>query len=75
MKNVELYKLTRIKAKKYGLTKQQLEDIMDSSFRFLRFVLKEKTDRENLDFPSVRIPYFGIFYCPEWLKNKLRKIK
>lgn len=75
MNNIELNKLTKIKAKKYGLTKQQIEDIMDSSFRFLRYVLVEKTDRKTLDFPSVRIPFFGIFYCPDWVKKKLSKIK
>ena len=75
MKNAELHKLVKIKAKKYGLTEQQIKDIVDAPWKFLRYVMKEKGNRETLYFPSVRIPFFGIFYCPDWIMRKLTKDK
>ena len=29
-------------------------------------------DRNELHFPSIRIPSFGVLYCPPYVKEKLK---
>ena len=60
-------------AKKYNISMQQARDIEDS-LSFVAFIMKEKPNRKEGIFPSVRVPSFGIFYCSEKFKRKLKEI-
>ena len=74
MRNLELKKLMKLFAKKEGLNIIDIERIVNSPFEFQVEVMKDKCNREELIFPSVRIPSFGIFYSPDWKKEQFRKI-
>jgi len=71
--NREVKVLFKELAKKYDLTLEQLEEIFEAPFRLQVENMKKRCDRRKLTFPSLRIPYFGIFYCPEWHKQRLKK--
>ena len=60
-------------AKQENLTIPEVELIIDSQFSMLAEVMK-MSDREKLIFPSIRLPYLGIFYAPDWRIEQLRKI-
>lgn len=75
MRNIKTREYLKTVAKERGLTIEQVRVIVESPFQFTRYVMEHKTDRETLTFPSVRIPYFGVIYCPEYLKERLRKHK
>lgn len=74
MRNPELKKLMKLFAKKESLNIVDIERIVNSPFELQVDVMKNKCDREELIFPSVRIPSFGIFYSPEWKKEQFRKV-
>jgi hypothetical protein len=56
-------------ATKYKVTLVQIDDILDSPFKLLRQCMIEG-DRGIMNFKSVRIPNFGIFYCADHTKRK-----
>ena len=56
-------------AKKYGVTLRQVEEIIASQEEFIATVIGKYSDREKLYFPAIRLPGFGTFYCPEYLKK------
>lgn len=60
-------------AKKYNLTNKQIENIVNTYFLFLYKMLKEECDKKNDIFPSLRIPYFGIFHVPNKVREFLKK--
>lgn len=62
-------------AKKHGLTKAQVEDVVYSQHKFLAHVMKNVANRDEVHFPSVRLMNFGIFYCPEKVRYTLNKLK
>lgn len=72
--NREVKVLFKELSKKYGVTLQQLEEVFEAPFRLQVENMKKRCDRKRLYFPSLRIPYFGIFYCPEWKKKKFKKL-
>ena len=61
-------------ARKYGITLKQVEEIISHQHKFVAKVIGEMSDRDKLYFPSIRLPGFGVFYCPESVKEKLREI-
>jgi len=60
-------------AKKYNLTTHQVQNIIYSSHKFVEHVIKDKSDRKNSHFPSVRVLGLGIFYCPPDVKYSITK--
>jgi hypothetical protein len=66
--------LIKLFAKKEGLNIVDIERIVSSPFEFQTHVMKNLCDRDKLEFPSVRVPNFGIFYCPDWKKEQFRKV-
>jgi len=71
--NREVRVLFKELAKKHGLTMEQIEKVFEAPFKLQAHNMKQRCDREKLKFPSLRIPYFGIFHCPEWHKKRLKK--
>ena len=74
MKSQKVREIIKNLAKKYNLPISEIEKIVESPFRFQAYIMKEKTNRETLEFPSVRIKNFGIFHSPDWLKEKYKEI-
>lgn len=68
-------KLKREIAKKYGILLGDMDEIILSQDLFVAEVIKNKADRENHIFPSVRLPGFGIFHAPEKRVKKFIEIE
>lgn len=60
-------------AKEEGVPTCQAEDVIKLTYWFIREVISS-SDRDNLDFKSVRVPGWGIFYSPDYKKNKCKKM-
>ena len=71
--NREVKLLLKEFAKTHGLTQEQAEAIFEAPFKLQAYNMKKRCNRHKLKFPSLRIPYFGIFHCPEWHKKRLKK--
>ena len=71
--NQEVKALIISLAKEMGLSIQDVERAYEAPFDLQAIIMKYRCDREAQTFPSLRIPYFLIFYCPEWNKARLRK--
>ena len=74
MKNPELKNLIKLIAKEEGLTMEDVKRIPNVGFEFQAHVMRNKCNREKLIFPSVRIPYWGIFFCREGTKERLARL-
>ena len=68
-------KLKRDIASKYGISLGEMNEMILSQDLFLSEVIKNKADRKNLKFPSIRLPGFGIFFVPEKKIKKFREIR
>jgi hypothetical protein len=62
-------------AKEMNLDQIDIERVYEAPFALFAIVMRFRCDREKKHFPSLRIPYFGIFYCPPWNKARLTKIE
>lgn len=65
--------LLKTLAKKHGLTVGKVREAVRTQERFVGHVLKNEVKREEGVFPSIRLPGFGLFYCPEKRKEILKK--
>ena len=74
MKHLKTKFLIKEIAKDEGLTTQDVERIIDSHFEFVRHVMSDKVVREETYFPSIRLKYFGIFFCTEKKKYWMKKL-
>jgi hypothetical protein len=61
-------------AREYGYAEKEISDIIKLQYEFLANIMR-KANRENLEFPSVRIKYFATFYCSEDRKKYFEKVK
>jgi len=71
--NREVKLILRKIAKEHNISFQDIEKVYEAPFKLQAFNMKNNCDRSILKFPSLRIPYFGIFHCPEWHKRRLKK--
>jgi len=71
--NSDLRKLAKLYADENGLLLPDVLNAINISFEFLTHVMKTKCDRKKLYFPSVRIPFWGIYYSPDWMKERIKK--
>jgi hypothetical protein len=62
-------------AKDLNLNVGDVEKAYKAPFELQAIVMKYRCDRETQTFPSLRIPYFLIFYCPPWRKKSLKKLQ
>jgi len=62
--------LIRQLAKKYGISVAQAREAVRLQDKFVAHVIRNEVNREEGYFPSVRLPGFGLFYCPEVLRRK-----
>jgi hypothetical protein len=62
-------------AKEMGLRSIDVERAYKAPFELQSIVMRYRCDREKQIFPSLRIPYFLIFYCPERRQQRLKKLQ
>jgi hypothetical protein len=71
--NREVKSLINSLAKEMNLRISDVEKVYNAPFELQSIVMRYRCDREKQHFPSLRIPYFLIFYCPIWNKARLLK--
>ena len=71
--NLEVKSLIASLAKEMNLNIEDVERAYEAPFALQAIIMKYRCDREKKHFPSLRIPYFLIFYCPPWKKKELEK--
>jgi|WetSurSiteA1Bulk_404760.scaffolds.fasta_scaffold180521_1 hypothetical protein len=71
--NPEVKALINSVAKELNLNVSDVERAYEAPFDLQAIVMKYRCDRDKQIFPSLRIPYFLIFYCPTWNKKRLLK--
>ena len=60
-------------AKELNISIADVEKIYKAPFDLQSIIMKYRCDKEKEEYPSMRIPYFLLFYCPPWNKARLRK--
>jgi hypothetical protein len=58
-----------------GLNISDVEKAYKVPFELQSIIQRYRCDREKQFFPSLRIPYFLIFYCPDWRKKRLKRMQ
>jgi hypothetical protein len=58
-----------------GISVTDAERMYKAPFELQSIIQRYRCDRTTQTFPSLRIPYFLIFYCPEWRKKQLKKME
>jgi len=71
--NPEVKALINSVAKEMNLNVSDVERAYEAPFDLQAIVMKYRCDGDKQVFPSLRIPYFLIFYCPDWNKKRLLK--
>ena len=71
--NLEIKALISSLAKEMDLKASDIKKAYEAPFDLQAIIMKHRCDREKQIFPSLRIPYFLIFFCPEWNKARLLK--
>ncbi len=75
MNNQEtLKKLLKVVAKRNDLNLRDVERAFNAPFEFQAMVMKTKCNREKLEFPAVRVPYWGLFYCADYTRGRLKRL-
>lgn len=73
--NREVKTLIQNLAKEMKLKAEDVERVYEAPFALMAIVMKYRCDKDKEYFPSLRIPYFGIFHCPPWNRRRMQKIK
>jgi len=60
-------------AKELNIKVSDVEKIYKAPFDLQAIIMKYRCDKEKEVYPSMRIPYFLMFYCPPWNKATLQK--
>ena len=71
--NREVKALINSVAKELNLRVSDVEKIYKAPFDLQAIIMKYRCDKEKEVYPSMRIPYFLMFYCPPWNKARLQK--
>jgi len=71
MKNLKTREIIKNISLEENITKQQVEDIINVHFEFVRHVHSQLVDGDVEYFPTVRLPNFCSFYIPENVKKRL----
>ena len=71
----ELKALLKFIAEKHGLPYGEVVKIFEAPFHLQSHVMRKVCNRNSMYYPSLRIPYFGIFFMPSWKREKLLKLK
>jgi len=69
----EIKQLLKFIALKYDIPFSEVQKVYEAPFKLQVDIMKVKCDRKSANFPSLRIPYFGVFYSPKWRRDKYFK--
>lgn len=61
-------------SRKYGFTDREIFQMVRAPFEFVVETMRN-SDRNNLEFPTIRIKKFVTFYCSEQRKEYFRKLR
>ena len=61
-------------AREHKYSEKEVEIMIKAPFDFLTQVMRN-SDRDKLEFPSVRIKYFATFFCSETRKRYFKRLK
>jgi len=75
MMQKEIKSLINSIAKEMNLKISDVEKVFEAPFDLQTIIMKYRCDAEKQNYPSLRIPYFLLFYCPVWNKKRLLKKK
>lgn len=67
-------KLKKALAKKFGISIAKTREVISLQDKFVAHVISQEADRDLCNFPSVRLPGFGLFYCPDKVKKNFEKV-
>lgn len=73
MKSQKTKHIDKVIKEKYKLTQDQLEAILTAPFDFQVQNMKGVLDMKNEVYPSIRIPNFGLFHVPNYIRDKYKK--
>ena len=62
-------------ARELGISYADAERAYRAPFELQSIIMRYRCDREKQIFPSLRIPYFLIFFCPPWKKEQFKKLQ
>lgn len=71
MLSIKTKNLRKTLAEKHGLTVEQVDEIIKYTFALQAKIMKEEFNKDNNITPTVKIPNFGSFYVPEYIKKRL----
>jgi hypothetical protein len=71
---VVLRRLLKVVARNNKVNLVDVERVFKASFEFQAMVMKTKCDKEKLEFPSVRVPYWGLFHCTDYTRKRLTRL-
>lgn len=74
MRNERSKTFLKALSEEFDLPMETIREIVESPYLFHVNVMKHECDRESLTFPSTRVEGLGIFYCPPFVKERLKKI-
>lgn len=62
-------------AEENNLPEYKIKDVINSHFAFAAHILRTEVDDENNKFPTIRIPFFGKFFVPDYVRERLLKFR
>ncbi len=74
MRSSNTQAIVRKISREYGYTDKEIFDMVRAPFNLVTETMRE-ADRDNLEFPSIRIKYFLTFYCSEQRKEYFRRLR
>ena len=60
-------------AGRYKVRQEDVTDVVNNIFEFQHDLMINHTDGSQDIFPTLRIPYWGIFFVPKDLREKLKE--
>lgn len=70
MKSQRTKHIDKVIKERYHITQEQLFDILTAPFDFQVGIMKGVIDMKNECYPAVRIPNFGQFYVPNFIRKR-----
>jgi hypothetical protein len=73
MKSLAVKKIIKELSIEFKIPESDIEDIVKTPFFTVAETIRN-SDRETIDFPSIRISGLGLFYCTEGRREFYRKL-
>ena len=70
MRHLKTNQVIRNIATDHKVSTKDANDVILTVFEFIKHVMSNEADRDELHFPTVRIPNFAIFYVSDSTKQR-----